>query len=162
MNILLAIDDSSYSKAVIDSVAQRPWPPESNFKVISVAEPFHPEYAGWQTNYVPLALEAQKVMTETTSRVVHEAVARLKGVFGHDWVAGEVIEGFIKDKILETAENWPADLIVVGSHGRKGFTKFLLGSVSEAIASHAHCSVEIIRSPQHMQERQNKQPDQAS
>jgi nucleotide-binding universal stress UspA family protein len=38
-----------------------------------------------------------------------------------------------------------ADLIVVGSHGYRGFKRFLLGSVSQAVASHAKCSVEIVR-----------------
>jgi nucleotide-binding universal stress UspA family protein len=47
--------------------------------------------------------------------------------------------------ILHEAEVWPADLIVVGSHGRTGFDRFIMGSVSEAVALHAVCSVEIIR-----------------
>jgi nucleotide-binding universal stress UspA family protein len=50
-----------------------------------------------------------------------------------------------KELILEEAHKWGADLIVLGSHGRRGISRFLLGSVSEAVASHAHCSVEIIR-----------------
>jgi nucleotide-binding universal stress UspA family protein len=50
-----------------------------------------------------------------------------------------------KELILEEAHKWGADLIVVGSHGRHGLSRFLLGSVSEAVASHASCSVEIVR-----------------
>jgi nucleotide-binding universal stress UspA family protein len=50
-----------------------------------------------------------------------------------------------KEIILQNAEEWGADLIVCGSHGRRGLSRFLLGSVSEAVASHAKCSVEIIR-----------------
>jgi nucleotide-binding universal stress UspA family protein len=46
---------------------------------------------------------------------------------------------------LSEAAEWEADLIVVGSHGRRGVNRFLLGSVSEAVALHANCSVEIIR-----------------
>lgn len=47
--------------------------------------------------------------------------------------------------ILDEATHWGADLIVVGSHGRRGVDRFLLGSVSEAVALHAACSVEVIR-----------------
>jgi nucleotide-binding universal stress UspA family protein len=54
-------------------------------------------------------------------------------------------EGDPKSKIIDLANEWRADLIVVGSHGRKGLDRFLLGSVSEAVARHAHCSVEIVR-----------------
>jgi nucleotide-binding universal stress UspA family protein len=50
-----------------------------------------------------------------------------------------------KELILQDADEWGADLIVCGSHGRRGLSRFLLGSVSEAIATHAKCSVEIIR-----------------
>jgi hypothetical protein len=38
-------------------------------------------------------------------------------------------------------------LIVIGSHGRKGIDRFLLGGVSEAVARYAHCSVQIVRDP---------------
>ncbi len=147
MNILLAVDDSPHSLAALDSVLGRPWPKGSKFRVISVVEPFHPEYAGWHTSYVPLALEAQKEILESVKRLVVDATKKLEQQFGADNVVSDVFEGYIKDKILETAREWPADLIVMGSHGRRGFTRFLLGSVSEAVVSHAPCSVEIVRLP---------------
>jgi nucleotide-binding universal stress UspA family protein len=47
--------------------------------------------------------------------------------------------------ILDTAKAWGADLIVLGSHGRHGWDRLLMGSVAESVAFHAHCSVEVIR-----------------
>ena len=58
-----------------------------------------------------------------------------------------VRKGDAKMVILDCATEWSADLIVVGSHGRKGLTRFVLGSVSEAVARHANCSVQIARFP---------------
>lgn len=147
MKILLAIDGSQFSQAAIEQVLQRPWPAGSVVKVITVVEPFHPEYASWHANYVPLAMEAQKGLIEAAEKLISDATRELAQKFGADGVSGEVLKGYIKDRILETARDWEAELIVVGSHGRKGFTKFLLGSVSEAILSHAPCSVEIVKVP---------------
>jgi nucleotide-binding universal stress UspA family protein len=48
-------------------------------------------------------------------------------------------------KIVEAAKQWPADLIVVGSHGRTGITRTLLGSVAEGIMRHATCPVLVVK-----------------
>jgi nucleotide-binding universal stress UspA family protein len=145
MKILIAIDESEHSKAALDAVLSRPWPEKTEFRVVTVVEPFHPEAAGWQTNYVPLAIEAQKSQMAQADKLVHDAALALKQKFGEDIVSVDVIEGYVKERIWEVAETWPATMIVVGSHGRRGLRRFLLGSVSEAIAKHAHCSVEIIK-----------------
>ncbi|MGA1999681.1 MAG: universal stress protein [Terriglobales bacterium] len=62
-------------------------------------------------------------------------------------VSTSVAEGNAKSVILDKAAEWHADLIALGSHGRKGLERFLLGSVSEAVARHAPCSVLIVRMP---------------
>ena len=59
----------------------------------------------------------------------------------------KVLSGSPKDLILEEAEAFGADLMVVGSHGHGMAERFLLSSVSQAVAVHANCSVEIVRSP---------------
>jgi nucleotide-binding universal stress UspA family protein len=55
--------------------------------------------------------------------------------------------GDVRESILDSATEWHADLIVLGSHGKRGIQRFLLGSVAEFVARHARCSVTIIRSP---------------
>ena len=60
-------------------------------------------------------------------------------------VTGNVLPGSPRSIILEEAERWSADLIVVGSHGYGTWHRFLLGSVSQAVVSHAKCSVEVVR-----------------
>jgi nucleotide-binding universal stress UspA family protein len=62
-------------------------------------------------------------------------------------VTTSVATGDARSVILDGAGEWHADLIVLGSHGRRGLERFFLGSVSEAISRHARCSVQIVRIP---------------
>jgi nucleotide-binding universal stress UspA family protein len=62
-------------------------------------------------------------------------------------VTTAVEQGDPKSAIIDAAEQWRADLIVLGSHGRGALDRFLMGSVSDAIVRHARCSVEIVRIP---------------
>lgn len=63
-------------------------------------------------------------------------------------VAVEALEGSPKTVIIEEAERWGANLIVLGSHGYGALKRFLLGSVAHAVVLHAPCSVEVVRRPQ--------------
>ncbi len=145
MNILLAIDGSAYSHAAVDEILSRPWPEQTQVMVLTVVEAFHPEYAGWHADYVPVAMEAQAQVFDVARKLVNETIALLQPKFGDEHLLAEVKEGNIKNEIIETARHWPADLLIMGSHGRKGITRFLLGSVSEGVMANAPCSVEIIK-----------------
>ena len=48
-------------------------------------------------------------------------------------------------EIVKAAKEWGADLIVIGSHGRRGITRALVGSVAEAVMRHAPCPVVVVR-----------------
>ena len=60
-------------------------------------------------------------------------------------VTTAVVEGDPRTALIDGASQWHADLIMVGSHGRTGLNRLLMGSVSDAVASHAPCSVQIVR-----------------
>jgi nucleotide-binding universal stress UspA family protein len=60
-------------------------------------------------------------------------------------VSTGVVTGSLKRTIVEESEEWGADLIVLGSHGYHTWERMLLGSVSQSVAAHAQCSVEIVR-----------------
>ena len=49
------------------------------------------------------------------------------------------------EKIVEAAKNWPADLVVMGTHGRNAVSNILLGSVAQGVLRHAPCPVMVIR-----------------
>jgi nucleotide-binding universal stress UspA family protein len=131
----------------VEEIARRPWPEGSELKIISVVEPFVPPTTDtWElpSNYYEQLIEAAE---NQAREAVGKAAQRFSTVTGEKLrITTDIINGNPKQAILEESENWGADLIVVGSHGYKGFTRFLLGSVSQAVASHAKCSVKIVRS----------------
>jgi len=144
MKILLAVDGSDCSDAAVKEVARRPWPAASEVKVLSVIEsPFVPTPEAWALpeNYYT---QLEKAGQDRAQEAIERAVEQFRATPPLE-VSAEAIHGFAKDVILDEAEQWGADLIVVGSHGYRGFKRFLLGSVSQAVASHAKCSVEIVR-----------------
>lgn len=57
--------------------------------------------------------------------------------------------GNARDEILATADEWHADLIILGTHGRTGFDHFISGSVAESVVRRAKCPVLIIPNPEH-------------
>lgn len=126
LRVLLATDGSEFSNEAARALVARPWPKGSEFKIVSVEGP-------WVIK--PSEVQAQKAATSAEGVL---ASAGLKAT-------SSVHSGNPKEVILAEAKSWGADLIVVGSHGRRGFKRFLLGSVSEAVAMNAHCSVVVVR-----------------
>ena len=146
MKILLAVDGSQCSDAAIEEIINRPWPPHSEVKIITAVET--PIMIGvglepWPANYYEelqkTALEAAKTVMDKSLRKLNEAPDKtLK--FSH-----EIIGGPPNQVIVEEAESWGADLILMGSRGLGAWNRLLLGSVSSAVVHHAKCSVEIVR-----------------
>jgi len=56
----------------------------------------------------------------------------------------------IANVIIEEARRWPADLIVIGTHGRSGFSRILFGSVAEGVVRMAHVPVLLVRGGQEL------------
>lgn len=136
MKILLATDGSKFSEAAIQAVISQCRPKETEVKVLNVVDlplPIPTLYAA----------EFREESLNNGRDLVRHAEQRLTKA-GYK-VETAVEEGDPKSKIVEDAANWHADLVVMGSHGRKGLDRFLMGSVSEAVSRHAPCSVEVVR-----------------
>ena len=147
MKILLATDGSHYSEVAARSLAERPWPSGTEVRILSVAE--HPIT-------LSAAVDRHRFDPEVMDRLQKESIKRAQGAVKFTEkiisearlpVSGTAAVSFDipKQLILKEAEDWGANLIVVGSHGVRGLTRLLLGSVSETVAAHAPCSVEVIR-----------------
>lgn len=147
MKILLAVDGSPCSEAAVDEVGRRPWPEGSEVKILSAFEPA-PILAMAEAWAPPEGYYEQLEGTgrERARLVAENASAALKrSTAGRVAVSTDVVRGVPKEAILAEAQRWGADLIVVGSHGYRGWQRLWLGSVSHAVATHAECSVEIVR-----------------
>jgi nucleotide-binding universal stress UspA family protein len=150
MKILLATDDSDCSVGAAHSVANRPWPDGTVFKVLSVEELTLPD--GQMAGSSLASIYPQSLLEELISHARDRAESAVKTATQILERAGKKVEprrqlpsGEPRALILDSAEAWGADLIVVASHGRRGLDRLLMGSVSEAVATYAPCSVEVIR-----------------
>jgi nucleotide-binding universal stress UspA family protein len=143
MKVLLAIDESESSKNALQSVVARPWPPRTEIKVLNVLEPPSLLLGREMTGVDPEFEMVWKAVQEQGEDLVMKAAAKLRAAGLN--VSTLLKEGDPKSQIIDAAEEDRADLIVLGSHGRKGLKRFLIGSVSDAVVRHAHCSVEIVR-----------------
>ena len=141
MNVLVAVDDSPFAPVLVKAVAGQFRPETAQVRIVHVLQPITavppPQM---DARYAP-ELEVQKARGH---KLIDEAGSELRKAGFHVTVHLEV--GDIREQILDSAENWPADLIVIGSHGRSNVMRLLLGSVAESVARHAKCSVEIVRS----------------
>lgn len=151
MKILLAIDGSSHSKALVQQFSGRTFAPRTKVRIIHVfqrtsymmnSDPLDTLNVGTLTDYYSLADKQVQISGE---RILKNAEAVLRKKQPGLSITIIAAEGSPKSVILAEAENYGADLIVVGSHGQGALSIFLLGSVSQAIALHAKCSVEIVR-----------------
>jgi nucleotide-binding universal stress UspA family protein len=148
MKILLAIDGSPCSDAAIEEVRKRPWPAESEVKIITAVET--PMLIGvgvetWPADYYE---ELEKSARTNARTIIDNAVRKLNEASDKTLkISHESIGGPPREVIVEEAENWGADLIVMGSRGLGVWNRLLLGSVSSAVVHHAKCSVEVVRTP---------------
>jgi nucleotide-binding universal stress UspA family protein len=146
MKILLAIDGSACCDAAIEEVARRPWPENSSLKVLTAYElPTPPTPPAWALplNYFE---DMDIALRDQAENIVNDAIKNLKARMNKAIsIDGSVLPGPARTVILDEAASWGADLIVVGSHGYRAWERFLLGSVSQAVVSHAKCSVEVVR-----------------
>ncbi len=150
MKVLLATDGSECSVAAAKSLANRPWPTGTVVKVLTVEElmVFENQMKAFSLSSVYPASLVEELLQDARQRAnsaveIATGILRCSGIRAISDPAAPV--GEPRGAILDAAESWQADMIVLGSHGRRGLDRFLMGSVSEAVAVHAHCSVEVIR-----------------
>ncbi|CAM4019241.1 universal stress protein [Gillisia hiemivivida] len=148
MKIVLAIDGSHYSKAAVKELTKIPLPNDSEVNIINIYEhramPM-PGLVSTKATLYKYPEDAIKNAQIIGKSIVSKAVEVLKRKNDSLNITTTVVNGLPKKEILEKAESFDADLIVVGSQGQGAFSRFLLGSVSQYLATHAKCSVLIVK-----------------
>ena len=124
--ILLAVDGSPYSTLAATAIISLATYLNAPVIVISVVRSDHKESR---------RQEAESIVSHISHMLEKEGIR----------VKTQVMVGKYAKTIVETAEEMNCDLIVVGSYGRTGLTKLLLGSVSERVIGLAHCAVLVVK-----------------
>lgn len=143
MKILIAYDGSECADAALADLKRAGLPAEVEATVLAVDEQWLPA----PTTYwlVETARGTTHPVSEEVTAMAERAAACVKELFPSWEVRAEAHGGSPASIILAAAEQWGIDLIVVGSHGRTGLARLLLGSVSQKILHQAPCSVRVAR-----------------
>ena len=124
--ILLAYNGSKLSQAALQTVIEQYRPQHTEIRVL---------YAVSVEMWDDHGKQAQE-LADRAGRALRAAGFK---------VETEVLTGAVSDAIVDAAESWRADLIVLGWHGRKALRRFLFGSIADAVTHQAPCSVELVR-----------------
>lgn len=135
VHLVIGVDGSPDADAAIRTVTERVWPQGSEAHVIAVLD-----------QAMATAVELDERGHAGTHKVVETAAEKLRAAGLA--VSPIVKEGDPKQVLIEEAEHWGADCIFVGARGLRRLERFLLGSVSTAVATRAHCSVEVVHPKQ--------------
>ena len=133
--VLLATDGSEASIAASQAIAEVGWPDYTEVRVVSVVNP------------MVYSFEELGVTGDQSTDYAHRAIGKAVQMLSDAPVriSAEVIAGSAAHQIIARAKHWGADLIVLGTHERRGLSRLLFGSTSAAVAKRAHCSVRVIR-----------------
>ena len=152
--ILLATDGSREATLAAQSAAQIADETDSELHVVYVRPrrvPFHPgDYIGPEVAEHPLQRE-QELLEGEAQRLLDARVGEIEAA-GSSVAQSHLGIGKPDEEIVALGEELGAGLIVVGSRGRGGVRRALMGSVSDSVVRHAHCPVLVVRKEKPMQQ----------
>ncbi len=144
VKVLVAVADRDFGHLIAEFVSKHIWEPGTEIKILNVEQLDRDETPG--PFYADLSTKEKEALDRASSHLVNDLKKHIEpslsaGVTIHT----EVRPGTPKEEIMEVVEEWPADMLIMGSHARGGFSRFMLGSVSHAVMTHVSCSMVIIR-----------------
>ena len=145
MKVLLAVDGSPHSHAALVQFAKQPWPKGTEVQILTVIHPSIPLLIELTLVIAAAHVEEAEELREQAPALVEAASRLIRDAAPAVTVTTKILEGVPKDMIVREANDWGADLIVLGSHGYGRVRRMALGSVASAVVAKAPCSVQVIR-----------------
>ena len=146
IKLLVGFDGSVGAEHAIHSIASRQWPANTRVRLLSVADSLVLGSIGRFSPQINDAVMETRFATQWAETLASKSLTMLRDAGLEASV--EVRMGHPKHTLVEYANEWRADCIFVGPHcAGNSFERFLLGSVSSAVAARANCSVEVVRKP---------------
>jgi nucleotide-binding universal stress UspA family protein len=146
LRIIVGLDGSPGSFGAVSLVATRNWPTNTEVKLVIVNDEWSVPIV---EDLIPAVGEAIEEEKSAEMASAEKIAAQAESIFQGSRlrVSRLIREGDPKSELPKIAEEWGADCIFVGSTGFSNrLERFVLGSVSAAVAARAHCSVEVVRS----------------
>jgi nucleotide-binding universal stress UspA family protein len=146
LRILIGVDGSSDSQAAVQAVALRTWPFGTEFRVIAVIDPRMRTTVAWPGVYPEQwdwAQARDKTAEDWVARMLQHSATKL--IEAGLKVETDFYDGDPKEVLVREAEDWKANCIFLGARGLHHGTGLMLGTTASAVATRAHCSVEIVR-----------------
>ncbi len=140
VKLIVGIDGSPDSEEAAREVILRQWPEGSEVRLVNASWSYSPALMNSTSHPITQWLADEKARI---GKIISEAETQLQDA-GLKTVM-VVKEGEAKQILLEEAENWKADCIFLGASGMGKVERMMLGSVSSAVASRAHCTIEVVR-----------------
>ncbi len=154
MKILLGYDGTNGADLALDDLRRAGLPREAEVLVFSVAEP---SFLLSGPGSLEMFIARDSIIGMDRARTLAEkAVGRIQSDFPGWGVEAEAVSGSPAGALIVKADEWGADLIVVGSHGHTMLGRFFLGSVSQTIVTQARCSARVARAHP---DKQTAEPD---
>lgn len=145
MKILVAVDFGEYSQAQAKFLKHFSDEKNVQYKIVHVVEPIEWTVQPFFPEDIPQIDILRESRFKKTEELFSDFTKLIAKSVGNNQITTEMLEGSPAERIIDAAAEWQADLILVGSHGRTGLARFVLGSVSQSVAAHAKCSVTIAR-----------------
>lgn len=141
---MVAVDGSDTSNLALQEAIQLAKDQKADLRIVHVVDEnfvnYGEVYVNYEALYAPYKEEGQKILNK-----MEDIARQAKIKFDSRLIELKLLEGRVAEKIVAEAKAWSADLLVIGTHGRRGVSHLFLGSIAEGVIRIATMPVLLIR-----------------